>query len=302
MKKLLITDKLDKDSKSALEYGLGLAKNLGLFPSVIHVDQFADLNAYNHIFAGLNIEVQKDYFQKIIDANNDRLAKQIRSLDNVDFDELSFETLAGDPAEEILEYAKDPQIDMVIIGNDNLTIMDKVFQGSVGEKVINKLEKSVLLVKSPKFTKPKTIMVPYDFSIHCENALAKALEIAKANDSKIKLVNVLECHYDGFYATYVVKNGLTEAMTEMIEETKAEVTQKFYDLLKQNNLDDTVSFDIILDREGRISDSLANYAKEHKVDFIVMGSHKRGKIMRTILGSVSTNLIKSTEKPILIVK
>jgi len=301
MKKALITDKLDKDSKIPLEYGLGIAKNLGLFPTVIHVDQFADLNAYNHIFAGLNIEVQKDYFQKILDANNDRLAKQIRSLD-VDFDELNFETLAGDPADEIVEFAKKPDIDLIILGNDNQTIVDKVFMGSVSDKVINKVDKSVLMVKSPKFSRPKKIMVPFDFSENCEHALEKALMIAKENESKIVLVNVLECHYDGFYASYVVKNGLTEAMTEMVEESKAEMTQKFYDFIKKRNLDDVVSFEISLDREGRISDTLMNFANDNDCDFIVMGSHKRGKIMRTILGSVSYNLIRHTDKPILIVK
>jgi len=301
MKKALITDKLDKDSKIPLEYGLGIAKNLGLFPTVIHVDQFADLNAYNHIFAGLNIEVQKDYFQKILDANNGRLAKQIQSLD-ADFDELNFETLAGDPADEIVEYSKNPDIDLIILGNDNQTIVDKVFMGSVSDKVINKVEKSVLLVKGSKFTKIKKIMVPFDFSDKCEHALEKALEIAKINEAKVVLVNVLECHYDGFYASYVIKNGLNEAMTEMIEESKAEMTQKFYDFIKARKLDDAVTFEIALDREGRISDTLIQFAADNACDFIVMGSHKRGKIMRTILGSVSYNLVKNSSLPVLIAK
>jgi nucleotide-binding universal stress UspA family protein len=301
MKKVLITDKLDADSRIPLEYGLGMAKNLGLFPQIIHVDQFADLNAYNHIFAGLNIEVQKDYFEKILNANNDRLAKQIKELD-VDFDELKFETLAGNPADEIVEYAKDPDIDLIILGNDNQTVVDKIFIGSVSDKVINKVEKSVLLVKNPKFSKPKKIMVPYDFSDLCDNALTKAIEIAKINHAKVVLVNVLESHYDGFYASYVVKNGLNEAMTEMIEQVKLEITQKFNDLIKKHDLGDMLSFEIALDREGRISDSLNAFSKANQFDFIVMGSHKRGKVMRSILGSVAYNLIRNTDNPILIVK
>lgn len=301
MKKALITDKLDKKSKNPLGYGLGLSKYLGLFPAIIHVDQFADLNAYNHIFAGLNIEVQQDYFKKILDANNGRLAEQIKSLD-ADFDELSFETLAGDPSDEIIEYAKDPEIELVILGNDSQTIVDKVFLGSVADKVINKVEKSVLLVKTDQFKKPTKIMVPFDFSDHCQHALNKALELAKHNDAEVHLVNVLEVHYDGFYATYVVKNGLTEAMTEMIEESKNEMTQKFYDFLGTKGLKDKVQFSIITDKEGQISQTLQNFSDKNGCDFIVMGSHKRGKVMRTLLGSVSHNLIRLTTNPILIVK
>lgn len=301
MKKCLITDKLDKDSKKSLSYGLGISKYLKLFPRIIHVDQFADLNAYNHIFAGLNIEVQNDYFQKILDANNQRLADQIKDIDP-DFEELKFETLAGEPADEIIEYSKDPDIELVVLGNDSQTIVDKVFLGSVADKVINKVDKSILLVKSGEFKRPHNILVPFDFSEHCIHALEKALEIAKVNEAKVHLVNVLEVHYDGFYATYVVKNGLTEAMTEMIEETKEQMTQKFYDFLATKGLKDKIEFSIITDKEGRISETLNRFSIEKDIDFIVMGSHKRGKVMRTLLGSVSYNLIRLTDKPILIVK
>jgi nucleotide-binding universal stress UspA family protein len=265
------------------------------------VDRFADLQAYDHIFAGLNIQVQKEYFQQIRDANDKKLATQLKEVD-ADFDELKFETLAGDPAEELIEYAKKPEIDFIVIGNENLDFVDRVFAGSVGEKVIHNSEKSVLIVKDGEFKRPKQIMVPFDFSEHCYHALDKAIELAKLNEGKVRLVNIISCSYDGFYLTNTLKNGLTEAMQEVIQKAQVDLNQKFSHLIEEKGIGEFTQYDIVLDHEGCISDTLIKTAGTHQCDFIVMGSHKRGLIARAFLGSVSHSMVSKSKVPLLIVK
>lgn len=301
MKSVLITDKLDRDSKGPLKYGLDLAKAFKFFPYVVHVDKFADLHSYDHVFAGLNLEIQNQYIEQIKQNNDKKLAEQIKTLD-VDFEELKFETLAGDPADEIVEYAKNPDIELVILGDDNRDEVEKIFMGSVIEKIIHKIDKSVLVVKDNEFHRPKDILVPFDFSDHCFSALDTSIEFAKHSQVRIHLVNFISCYYDGFYVTQTLKDGLTEAMTEIIEKAKVELSGKFESLLQEKGISEIADYSLELDHEGSISDSILKFAKKKNNDFIAMGSHKRGKIMRTFLGSVSHNLVRKSDLPVLIAK
>lgn len=54
--------------------------------------------------------------------------------------------------------------------------------------------------------------------------------------------------------------------------------------------------------EGRPSVKIVNYAREHNVDMIVMGTHGRGAVSRFFLGSVTENVIQSADCPVLAVR
>lgn len=62
---------------------------------------------------------------------------------------LQFETeeLSGDPADEILRYAKRVNGDCIVIGRKGLGRMEKLLLGSVSEKVLKFSEVPVVLVK-----------------------------------------------------------------------------------------------------------------------------------------------------------
>jgi nucleotide-binding universal stress UspA family protein len=46
---------------------------------------------------------------------------------------------------------------------------------------------------------------------------------------------------------------------------------------------------------------ITEYAEDHDVDVIVMGSHGRGGIRRALLGSVTERVLRSTHRPVLVV-
>ena len=76
----------------------------------------------------------------------------------------------------------------------------------------------------------------------------------------------------------------------------------FESLLAEKDIKEIADYSLELDHEGSISDSILQHAKKNSCDFIAMGSHKRGKIMRTFLGSVSYNLVRKSHLPVLIAK
>src|SRR5882724_9535995 len=58
--------------------------------------------------------------------------------------------LEGDPAGEIVRYAKDAGIDQIVIGTHGRTGLERLLMGSVAEKVMRDAPCSVLVVKLPK--------------------------------------------------------------------------------------------------------------------------------------------------------
>jgi hypothetical protein len=58
--------------------------------------------------------------------------------------------LQGDPATEIVQYARDAGIDLIVMGTHGRTGLDRLLMGSVAEKVLRDSPCSVLVVKLPR--------------------------------------------------------------------------------------------------------------------------------------------------------
>lgn len=58
--------------------------------------------------------------------------------------------LEGDPAKEIVRYAHDAWIDLIVMGTHGRTGLERMLMGSVAEKVMREAPCSTLVVKLPK--------------------------------------------------------------------------------------------------------------------------------------------------------
>jgi nucleotide-binding universal stress UspA family protein len=60
--------------------------------------------------------------------------------------------LEGDPAQEIVRFAADAGMDLIVMGTHGRTGLERLLMGSVAEKVMREAPCSVLVVKLPKGT------------------------------------------------------------------------------------------------------------------------------------------------------
>jgi nucleotide-binding universal stress UspA family protein len=70
--------------------------------------------------------------------------------------------LEGDPATEIVAYARDSSIDLIVMGTHGRTGLERLLMGSVAEKVMREAPCSVLVVKLPRgvpVTEPHQVAV-----------------------------------------------------------------------------------------------------------------------------------------------
>lgn len=141
MKKILVPLDGSKASVAALEEAVTMARAEKDKLYVISVTlEVAALSAYNTVqYTHDLVDFERRQAQKMIDAE----------IANVGYEgEVETRVLSGNPAGEIIRFAEDHDIDVIVMGNRGLGAFSRTILGSVSGKVINGAPCSVYVVKS----------------------------------------------------------------------------------------------------------------------------------------------------------
>jgi len=143
--------------------------------------------------------------------------------------------------------------------------------------------------------KIKSILLPTDFSDGSLYALSYAVDMAKANDSKLYLLHVL---YDIASASglYIPHTSVDVMYREMEESAKKELERFGW---QQREGLKNVEYSVI---RGLPYEEILKFAKEKNIDLIVIGTHGKTGIDRVIFGSTAQRVVRHSTCPVLTVK
>lgn len=144
MSKILIPFDGSDSSKNAIFKGL----STGIFKDAeIHI---VTVTPNRIITPSKNSYMGTDMIDAISKANKAQSEETIETAKSI-FKEAGGVATAvireGDPAEEILAYAEEMKIDLIVMGNRGLGTFKKILLGSVSSKVVSNSSCSVLIVK-----------------------------------------------------------------------------------------------------------------------------------------------------------
>lgn len=128
----------------------------------------------------------------------------------------------------------------------------------------------------------------------------KAIEAGKNQtiinpESEIHVILVLEAA--GPNTNLVFSKSISNEMMEKFRPEMKEIEEEF----KQKDV--LIITDILLAEPNQNpGDVITDYADDHKMDLIIMGSRGLGNVQRLFLGSVSNNVVQHSKIPILIIK
>ena len=141
------------------------------------------------------------------------------------------------------------------------------------------------------------ILVPYDGSKYSIHAFKIALDMAQRYDSK---VTVLTCLAKPAYrGVWYQDLRYTKVILKQEEKSARENISKMIDSTK-NKTDVPINFRII--PSLHIANKIVSFAKSHKIDLVIMGSHGRTGFNRILLGSVAQGVSQKIHCPVMIVK
>ncbi len=197
--------------------------------------------------------------------------------------------LTGIPYQQITAYAETNHCDLIVMGRKGLSDVERVFIGSVTQRVLNNTSKDVLVIPSSLINTDGPILVAYDGSPFSEFALKKAIEFARDTDTELMVVNVIFTYGKFFSLPEKAIAELRSKAEALLEEAKTKC------------LAENVKCSIKI-MEGEPHIGIQKCADEVQASMVVIGSRGKRGLNRLILGSVTEKVIAMVAVPVLVVK
>lgn len=138
------------------------------------------------------------------------------------------------------------------------------------------------------------ILVPVDLNENgfADRALELAIWHAKQSGAELHLLTVLPGIHSSMVASYFPK----DAALQMKRDVKTQLSH-----FAQTHINQQVAYHTHV-AEGKAYKTIIKYAESLKADLIIMPSHKRSKLNKTLLGSVASKVVESSPINVLVVK
>ena len=124
----------------------------------------------------------------------------------------------------------------------------------------------------------KRIMVPLDGSDLAQSALPHAVELARALEATLLLFYVRD-----------PRSGSVEA------------ARRYLAFVRDEQAASGVPIEILVG-EGHVAAAIIEAAEQQQIDLIAMATHGRSGMQRVVYGSVAEQVLRSSSKPILLVR
>lgn len=135
----------------------------------------------------------------------------------------------------------------------------------------------------------EAILFPTDGSAGAGKAFEHALALAEDQEATLHILHVID----------VVAPAAS--LHEMIAERMIETGTELVDSIAESTSDRGVDVETVV-REGDPAETIVDYAANAGIDLIVMPTHGRPELSKSILGSVTDKVIRTGDVPVTVIK
>ena len=153
----------------------------------------------------------------------------------------------------------------------------------------------------------KKILYATDLSPNSTYALRYALQSAKLYNAEVIIMHAFETAYIGYAPvlnTYIDDKGQQMLYEERVAESKAAIEKRLKTVCDEE-LDENPDYEEIVKSievcEGFPAERILETARQFNCDMIIMGTHGKGIIGNTFLGSTAKRVLRRTRLPIFII-
>ncbi len=274
------------------------SKDRTLISYASHIAELANSNRvyFVHVAANLELPVEiREKYPSVTEPLDEfavrKMEKIVREiLGNKTKPELIFEVGEGEPVRNLLRFIKIKDIDLVLVGKSTGHDTDS----ALAEKLARKATCSVLVVpeNAPSFY--KKVVLATDFSNHSLDALDVAGTFAHSAG-----LETFTCLHIYNVPTGYYKTGKSYEQFAQIMEKNA--TDQFMAQMRLVDLKNVnPDLELVLDKHP--DEKITSYIKEHHSDLLIMGTRGRAGGTGILLGSITEQVIRKANIPLLAVK
>ena len=286
LKKILVPRDFSDCGEEAVQYAFDLARRTGaeihlLFVEVLYADAYAPVS--------MQKAPEEALLERLCEGVEGQKAEVVRAVRR---------DIAAAPA--IVDYAKDNDIDVVVMGTHGRRGLRRLLMGSAAEEVVRLAPCPVIVARcaETRTSGPhgqNAILVPVDFSRHARFALRHAKELAQLFHARVELLHVIEEQlHPAFYNTGVF--SIYELMPNIEARAKEEL-EKFFN--ETEGPDVPAVFHVL---HGNAAHEIVDFAREHEHVMVVMATHGLKGMEHLLMGSVAEKVVRQAPCPVFTVK
>jgi nucleotide-binding universal stress UspA family protein len=138
----------------------------------------------------------------------------------------------------------------------------------------------------------ETILVPTDGSPGAAAAVDHALDLAETYGATVHALYVVDVRMSP-----ISTDTDREAVLQLLERSSDDPTGSILERAEREGIPAVEAV-----RVGVPHEEIGAYVDEHGVDLVVMGTHGRAGLERTLLGSVTERVLRTVEVPVMAVR
>jgi len=263
-RRILAPTDMSAASKSALQYARCFHERFGSAVSVIHAHHL-DLPPY---FSSGQLRDLKRELRKLAKAAADHVQKESDPVLGFHPD---IKVVENEPIEAILSASQE-QIELIIMGMHGHSRAERLFMGSVTDRVLRRSHIPVLAVyNSPPETPIQSVLCPMNPSETGKQALEYAAQIVKAFNAHLTVLHVVE-------------PGDAPLTCPLVDEPVKNICR-----VEEVNL------------HGNAAKTILEVSHNLKPDLIVMGAEHKTGILGEFFSSTTSIVMQSAVGPLMIV-
>jgi len=309
-KKMLVPLDGSELAEVVFAYAKELAGRLSLDVTLLHVcspteQELAPMHrSYTEHMAGI-VKLQVEAIQKKVGIQPGGKAVEVRG-----------ELVVGYPAEEILSYADENDIDLILMSTHGRSGIRRWAMGSVADKVLRASKVPVWLVRAgiPEevvYDKwpSRTILVPLDGSELAESVLPHVEAVAKQRGAEIVDVILLRVCEPPIISSDYPEAIMPLSWEEHVEQQMAlckRASEKYLASVEKRLKDAglKVRSEALVGKPplGNPANEIIDYANRNPFNLIVMATHGRSGISRWAYGSVAARVLLGVSSPLFLVR
>jgi len=129
-----------ENTQKAISYGIKIAK---LSRATVHALHVVDTSSISQSWTA-----GKETIYEILKKSGQKATSKVKECGEASGVEVKEVLLEGHPSEEIIDFAENSDIDLIVMGTLGKTGLDRFLMGSVAEKVVRNSKVPVLVVRS----------------------------------------------------------------------------------------------------------------------------------------------------------
>lgn len=197
------------------------------------------------------------------------------------------------PAEAIVGLAAEIGADLIVIGSRGMGPVKRILMGSVSEGVVHHAHVPVLVLRGGNEAwPPKRMVVGEDSSEDARRAGELAASLAVLFEAEVLLTHVVSMQRMSLKA----ESQGTEVVDVAMRRAEAHLAEQAEKLEGSSGLRPEIRAVM-----GYPALALAEISEEEKQTLLVVGSRGLSAVKRAMLGSVSSNVLRTVDGPVLVV-